>query len=376
MGAAVPAEVRPHHVEVQMVASALHLIGRGRRKLTRRQATALAATAVLSSAIIVAALAGQPALATSLLGLVATILLVGLIQVRRRLDRMHDGIDRAERHLLAAVRRDSERVCERVVEEVHACVAHLEFAHRRVMAAVENERLAAWDRHRALAGAMERLPGDIGMDRWEQTREFEAVMQLFRNVAPRAPMPPSGGWALNPTGLLQLLFHIDRTRPKTVLELGSGTSTVWLGYAIEGHGGRLLSLDHDESYAARTRSLLSAHGLDGVAEVRVAPLQPVTIDDQVFRWYDVAAVADLGDIDLLVIDGPPGATGPQARYPALHVLEHRLAATATIILDDAERTDEREVVRRWTATVKGLTRERAIFDRQAILSYSRYGPED
>ena len=74
------------------------------------------------------------------------------------------------------------------------------------------------------------------------------------------------------------------------------------------------------------------------------------------RWYDEAALADglrealQGDpIDLLVVDGPPAhAVGHGlARYPALPALEDRLAPGATVVLDDAERPGEQEVLRRW-----------------------------
>jgi hypothetical protein len=110
-----------------------------------------------------------------------------------------------------------------------------------------------------------------------------------------------------------------------------------------------------------------------VAEVREAPLTPLSIDGKSFQWYDVAQLADLRDIDLLVVDGPPEATGPDARFPALHVLEQKLADTATIVFDDANRQDEQAALRRWTETVGGLSRERELLGRHAVLSYVRAG---
>jgi hypothetical protein len=76
---------------------------------------------------------------------------------------------------------------------------------------------------------------------------------------------------------------------------------------------------------------------------------------------------------MLVVDGPPEATGPDARFPALFVLEPKLADTATIVFDDVNRQDEQAALRRWTETFDGLAREREVLGRHAVLSYARTG---
>lgn len=180
-------------------------------------------------------------------------------------------------------------------------------------------------------------------------RQTEALIQLYDRIQPRASMPSAGGWALDPTGLLTLLEIVERRRPALVVELGSGTSTLWLGYALQRLGaGRLVAVDHDEHYAQKTRTNVTAHGLDDVIEVRVAPLADAGLADHDAQWYDHAALADLKDVDLLVVDGPPQATGPMARYPAVPKLIEQLSASAVVALDDARRQDEREVLQRWS----------------------------
>ena len=56
------------------------------------------------------------------------------------------------------------------------------------------------------------------------------------------------------------------------------------------------------------------------------------------------------EIDLLLVDGPPGyGEGMErSRYPALPALEPRLAPGAMVVLDDASRPGEREIIERWT----------------------------
>jgi predicted O-methyltransferase YrrM len=117
-----------------------------------------------------------------------------------------------------------------------------------------------------------------------------------------------------------------------VVALGGGASTVWLAYALEKTGGRLVTIDHDEQAAERTRALLRAHDLTTV-EVKHAPLTELSVEGGTVDWYDVDALDGLRDIDLLVVDGTI-APGPDALAPALHVLGRRLAPGAAVVADE------------------------------------------
>jgi predicted O-methyltransferase YrrM len=188
----------------------------------------------------------------------------------------------------------------------------------------------------------------LGTTTSRQIRQTEALIQLYDRMKPRSPMPSSGGWALDATAILTLLELVERVRPQLVLELGSGTSTIWLGYALERLGsGRLIAIDHLAAYAERTQENVRAHGLDAIIDVRTAPLVDSTLPGHETPWYDHGVFADLMDIDLLFVDGPPKGTGPKARYPALAKLARQLSPTAAIALDDADRQDEKEVVQLW-----------------------------
>ncbi|MEU7901936.1 class I SAM-dependent methyltransferase [Actinoplanes sp. NPDC049118] len=325
------------------------------RSLTRPQAVVLMVILALCLGVWSAAASGHQGLAVSLVAA----LLVGVLLGILHLSRWIGGVYRANQ--------TATREMRTIVEQLQ----------RRVVATVEKERLSAGDRHQDLTRTVTRglRQAGHGTDLLlrAQSREIEALFQLFQQFTPRAPMPSSGDFALNPTDLLDLLHLVRLRRPRLVLELGSGTSSVWLGYALEQYGAKLVSLDHDPDYARQTRALVAAHGLDAVVEVREAPLRELTIEGKTHQWYDVKALDDVTDVDLLLVDGPPAAVGPDARYPALSVLEKRLAATATVVLDDANRQDERDAVLRWTRDVPGLTEEQRLLGRHAVLSYSRTG---
>ena len=237
----------------------------------------------------------------------------------------------------------------------------IDAASGRIVAAVEGARLKATDRER-----------EARRISWDVSREVEALTQLFQRVKPRAAMPSSGQWALNPTGLLQVVSLIEQHRPSMIVELGSGTSTIWMGYALEqAGGGRLVSLEHLPDFADRTRILVDIHGLDKLVEVRDAPLRPIQLGETTSPWYALDTLVDLPEIDLLFVDGPPGTAGPVARYPALPVLSDRLADGAIVVLDDFRRADETTIVERWCAEIPGLAQSVAILGDQAILTYRR-----
>jgi predicted O-methyltransferase YrrM len=329
----------------------------------------LVLVAVLVAAVALAGVGGHPNLAVVALGPLGAVIFIGVLQVRRRGGEAH-------RLLVDLVRQQSGRVHVAVkmarAEEARALSSAA--TQRRILASIENERLAASDRQRELTRAIDRLRDDMAARHRDLVGEAAALSQLFRLVEPRAPMPSSEARGMRATALLELLLLIEQQRPKMVLEVGGGTSTIWIAYALERNGGQLVSLDHDPHGVDRTRSLLSTHGLADAAEVRFAPPQPLTIAGEDVHWYDLDAFADVSDIDLLLVDGPPDRSGPCATFPALLVLESRLSDTATIVLDDPRISDE-DVVRRWTESVAGLTRIPHTVSRQTVMVYSRYGSD-
>ncbi|MEJ2009203.1 MAG: hypothetical protein P8Z30_13790 [Acidobacteriota bacterium] len=52
-------------------------------------------------------------------------------------------------------------------------------------------------------------------------------------------------------------------------------------------------------------------------------------------------------IDFMIIDGPPGNIGRNARFPAIPVFSNRLSPEAIVLLDDGKRPDESETVLQW-----------------------------
>lgn len=173
--------------------------------------------------------------------------------------------------------------------------------------------------------------------------------RLLTLLPPATPMPTPGGWAASADLLLYLVDTIRQHRPTRVIELGSGTSTCWLAWALDVFtvSGTVVSLEHLPDFRSRTLQHLHACGVQHRADVRLAPLTDIHLNDTTYPWYDPAAWNDLRDCDLLLIDGPPGKTAPMARYPAVPLLRPALRPGASVVLDDYNRPDEREIVTQW-----------------------------
>ena len=179
-----------------------------------------------------------------------------------------------------------------------------------------------------------------------ESSQVQPLLELARILPTRQPLPPLREYAIAPDCAVLLADLVARERPKLVVETGSGISTLVIAYALEklGANGRVVALDHNPEYAARTRELIRAHGLEAFASVVDAPLEPIEIRGEQHRWYATRALADLGPIDLVFDDGPPRHVGPNLRYASLHVFAPKLRGTFVL---DVVGPEERGVLARW-----------------------------
>lgn len=180
-------------------------------------------------------------------------------------------------------------------------------------------------------------------------RQAEALVSIAQALQPSYSLPQLGGWALSADLSAFLVRYVLEERPRFVLELGSGSSTVLLAMALERNGsGRLISLEHDASFAASTLSELDIRGLSHLVDLIHAPLGEVDVNGEKYEWYTLSSTSVLPDeLDLILVDGPP-STDDLNRFPALPVLAGRLKPGGLLVLDDARRADESLTVARWS----------------------------
>lgn len=172
------------------------------------------------------------------------------------------------------------------------------------------------------------------------------------------PMPFGGGWALTPDAAVVLAREIALNRPRTIVELGSGVSTVLIGRMLKQAGvGQLFSLDHDPSWAEETRRHIQASELQDHVVVLDAPLAKQQFGGKDFNWYQIPEqLRQAGSIDLIIVDGPPQGLDPSGmpRYPALPAFIAQLSPQAMIYVDDAKRPQEQAMIERWLQEYPGF----------------------
>jgi predicted O-methyltransferase YrrM len=200
-------------------------------------------------------------------------------------------------------------------------------------------------------------------------RQLEALQNLTAVLPPNDVLPATRGWAASPDLLMVLVDLVVSERPSLVVECGSGASTLWLALAMRRFGvdGRVVALDHDPVFGAKTRDLLARHDVSDLAEVRDAPLESFSIDGETYSWYARQAWEDLKGIDLLFVDGPPATTGHQARYPALPLLSGLLSPAATAVLDDLVVPDMQNVLQLWLDAYPDFDSEILPLEKQAAV---------
>ena len=178
-------------------------------------------------------------------------------------------------------------------------------------------------------------------------REVEAQQQLQSTFRPEGLRPLLGGWALTPSGMLDIAQAISRDSPDVVVECGSGTSTMWIALALrDSGGGHVFALEHEPAFAEETRRQLSSQGLSEYATVVDALIVEQNGANEIVEWYDVSRIGEIDRIDILVVDGPPQVLGDLRKY-AIELLSDRFADGTRVFADDVNRDAERTMVTEW-----------------------------
>jgi len=98
--------------------------------------------------------------------------------------------------------------------------------------------------------------------------QIESLFSLFSLIKIADVLPPMRSWAISPDFANLLLCIINEHRPKIIMEMGSGVSTLIAAYGLKKVGnGSVISLEHDEKYALISMNKIHQHGLDEIATV-------------------------------------------------------------------------------------------------------------
>jgi predicted O-methyltransferase YrrM len=156
-------------------------------------------------------------------------------------------------------------------------------------------------------------------------------------------------WSIDSLLGRELVELIESRRPRTILELGSGVSSVLVAATIERLGmkeTRHIVVDHLQEYLDETRRRVDNQGLGRQTEYWLCPL--VLGEAEGPAWYSgIPERLREAQVDLVLVDGPPGKLHPESRRPAFAVLRPFLSADAVLLLDDTNRSSDRNTAKAW-----------------------------
>jgi hypothetical protein len=223
-------------------------------------------------------------------------------------------------------------------------------------------------------------------------KQLEAFWSIQSYFDSSACLPELHGWPISPDVGLALISLIDTSNYDLIIEFGSGSSTELMARALltkhlaqnNRQSGALLSIkselneqknilpnievdlparivsfDHHAEYFSKTKARLEKSGLHAIVDLVHAPLVSYkSTDGRDFLYYKCEEKIKMLERQLsgrkanilVLVDGPPGATNPHARYPAFELLMNYLSEhKMSIVMDDYARQEEKEIVEQWTA---------------------------
>lgn len=170
---------------------------------------------------------------------------------------------------------------------------------------------------------------------------------LEKRLGFKTQLPVTKDWSAAADFLNLVSDYCLSNKPQVIVECSSGTSSLVLSRCCQLNArGHVYSLENGEPYAKNTRQQLKELSLAGCCDVIHAPLTDYQLNNVSFKWYSMGQLPKV-EIDMLVIDGPPGFIQKKSRYPALPLLYSQFAKNSIIFLDDAGRDDEKDIVQRW-----------------------------
>lgn len=166
------------------------------------------------------------------------------------------------------------------------------------------------------------------------------------------PYLPVSGMSLEFKNIAYIINDITLNNRKEIIEFGSGISTIIIARLIKLNNldCKLTSIDNNATWIEKIADSLKKEQLDEYVKLVLAPLVSEE-STPAKKWYskDVLNSIKNNTYDLAIVDGPimSGSAFKLIRYPALPFLYSMMAENCRVILDDANRIGENEIMQIW-----------------------------
>lgn len=176
--------------------------------------------------------------------------------------------------------------------------------------------------------------GEIGY-----TGEHSELADIFSGVE-------LGTWAIDSRTMDWLWDFLNKNKPNTILEFGSGSSTCLFCTWMKKYNksGMVISIEQNKSEAEKTSARLSAHGMANNGKVIFMETDAagrIIVDQR-----KIAQELHGKKVEMLFVDGPAGPAG--CRENTLMASMPLLSPSGHWFLHDSYRTGELRIIEQWS----------------------------
>jgi len=158
---------------------------------------------------------------------------------------------------------------------------------------------------------------------------------------------------------LETCVNFGLSTEGTIVECGSGLSTLVLGVIAKHKNRKMISFEHIDFWAQKIQLIMDENQLNNILYVRKLK----KYGD--FEWYDIDNL-EIPTIGLCICDAPPSDT-LGGRRGFFNLLKDKLESNSIILVDDTIREDEQLMIEEWKKQTPMEVNFYGSFDPHAVL---------
>lgn len=147
-------------------------------------------------------------------------------------------------------------------------------------------------------------------------------------------------WSASIDCLQDCVKYVEQSK-LSILECGSGLSTIVIGLLAKEYGKTVWSLEHIKSWYQQINKTLIKYKIDSVKLIYSPPVEHGDL-----LWYDAPLKSMPSEFSFVLIDGPAGTTR-RCKRNIFPIMKDRFASGCIIIYDDIPKIEDEDDIPGW-----------------------------
>lgn len=177
-------------------------------------------------------------------------------------------------------------------------------------------------------------------------------LEIIQSLISQGSYLPLNSGALRPLGIAFILNEIIINKRTSILEFGSGFSTIMTARLAKRNNLdlKIFSVEHDPKWGDLIIKILIKERLDKYVTIITAELKA---DNDNSIWYDkmkIDSIIQNQKFDFVIVDGPPAYSKDllYARMPVQNFIIEKMNESFCILIDDSNRNGEKKLINELT----------------------------